>query len=70
MATADYTVVRAETSASIRGLTPEAEDYAKQKGVSDDARKAVDRLTAYQVEKAALDAFMKQGKLGEYSEGD
>ncbi len=67
--TGDVRVVRVETTASVRGLTPSAKAYAAAKGISADAQNSVDRLTAFHVAPSELDAFMKEGKLGVYSEG-
>ncbi|MBM4086123.1 MAG: hypothetical protein FJ272_15170, partial [Planctomycetes bacterium] len=50
------------------GLEPMAEDYAKKKGISqrslDDARKMQELL----VSSKEVDAFLREGKLGEYAE--
>ena len=70
METGDIQAVRVSASASIRGLTPKAKAYADSKGITQDVQDSVDRITAFQIKPAALEAFMAQGKLGEYSEGE
>ena len=70
VASADYQATRVETSASIRGLSPEAKQYAVRKAVPEEAQKAVDKLIKYNIEPTALNQFMKDGHLGEYCQGE
>lgn len=70
LAVADASVTGIEASAAIRGLTPEAKQYAQSRSVGPEAQKAVNVLIAYKVSPTAMDKFMQEGKLGEYSEGE
>ena len=69
MGTGGIQAVRLDTSASVRGLTPKAANYASVKGTSQQAIDDTDRLTEYTIASADLDQFMRQGNSGEYSEG-
>jgi len=71
LATGDLQVARMDSAAGIRGLQPEAKQYAAYKGITQDVQDSVDRLDALSktIRSAELQAFMKSGKLGEYSGG-
>ena len=69
-AVADARATRLSVGASIRGLKPEAEGYANAKAIGPQERQWVNTLIAYRVDPASLDRFMRDGKLGEYSEGE
>lgn len=69
-AMADSSVTGIDASAAIRGLTPEAKHYAQTRAVGPGAQRDLSALIAYQVSPPALDKFMREGKLGEYSEGE
>ena len=69
LAAGDIQATRVKTSASVRGLAPKAASYAKSKGISARAIADTDRITEYKIASADLEQFMKQGRLGEYSEG-
>lgn len=58
----------ADTARSIRGLSPEAKEYAKQTGASADYQRALDEVTAIKIGKVDVDQFLKQGKIGEYAD--
>ena len=62
--TADNT----DSSRSIRGLSPEATEYAKQKGTPKVYRDELDIVIARKVSPEEIDRFLKQGKIGEYQE--
>jgi len=62
-------VQEASVQASIRGLQPVAETYAKSKGISPQCVRDADTMQKIRVSEAELDAFMREGKLGEYGEG-
>ncbi len=57
-----------DTSRSIRGLSPEADEYAKQSGTPKQHKQALDRVIARKTTKAELEWFLKNGKIGEYAE--
>ncbi len=58
----------ADTSRSIRGLSPETTQYAENAGTPQQYRQALDRVLARQVGDAALDRFLREGRIGEYAE--
>lgn len=62
--TADNT----DSSRSIRGLSPEAAEYAKQKGTPEVYRHELDIVIARKVSPEEIDQFLQQGKIGEYQE--
>jgi hypothetical protein len=53
-------------SAGARGLDKASEDYANRSGIKPEDRAAIDRMTGYQVPESEVEAFLKEGKLGEY----
>ena len=57
----------ADTGRSIRGLSTEAEEYAKKTGTPVSYQKALDRVLAMRVSEKELVAFLKKGKIGEYA---
>ncbi len=71
LAPGDLQVARMDSAAGIRGLQPEAQQYAAAKGITQNVQDSVDRLDAFckTIRSAELQAFMKSGKLGEYSGG-
>ncbi len=58
---------RADTSRSIRGLSPEAQVYAEETGTPEECRKALDSVLNTQTGKNETEAFLKQGNIGEYA---
>lgn len=58
----------ADTSRSIRGLSPEVTEYADSAGTPEDYRRALDRVLAYRVGETELDQFLREGHIGEYAE--
>ncbi len=58
----------ADTARSIRGLSPEADEYAKQSGTPKQHKQALDRVIASKTTKTELERFLKNGKIGEYAE--
>jgi len=61
-------IAQADSARSIRGLSAEAESYAKERGTPLEYRQALDRILARQVSKEAITSFMRAGKLGEYAQ--
>jgi hypothetical protein len=57
----------ADTARSMRGLSPAAEQYAQSAGTPAEYKRAVDAVLALQVKDAELDAFLREGKIGEYA---
>lgn len=60
-------VAQADSARSIRGLSPEAENYAQERGTPQEYRKALDQILARQVNQGEVSAFIKAGKLGEFA---
>ncbi|HSH70751.1 MAG TPA: SH3 domain-containing protein [Deferrisomatales bacterium] len=58
----------ADTSRSIRGLSPETEQYANNAGSPQQNRDALDRLMALNVTAPELERFLQDGRIGEYAE--
>jgi SH3-like domain-containing protein len=58
----------ADSSRSIRGLSPEAEEYAKQTGKPQEFRSALDSVLDLKIPDREIESFLKQGKIGEYAE--
>lgn len=61
-------IAKADSARSVRGLSPETENYAKERGTPQEYRKALDQILARQVSKEEVTAFMRAGKLGEYAQ--
>ena len=60
-------VSAADTSRSIRGLSPAAEEYAASAKTPDAYKKALDRVLALKVTDKEIEDFLIEGKIGEYS---
>jgi uncharacterized protein YgiM (DUF1202 family) len=58
----------AATDRSIRGLSPEAREYARRTGTSEQYQKAVDQVLSYKLNEAEIDQFLKNGGIGEYAQ--
>jgi len=59
---------KADSARSIRGLSPEVAQYAKQRGTPEALRKELDKILARKVSTRELKAFLKEGKIGEYAQ--
>ncbi|EFK11717.1 conserved hypothetical protein [delta proteobacterium NaphS2] len=57
----------AQTSRSIRGLSKETEQYAKQRGTPEVYKKALDEVLAIRITNNQVDLFLKSGRVGEYA---
>ncbi|HKI48535.1 MAG TPA: SH3 domain-containing protein [Desulfobacteria bacterium] len=57
----------AQTSRSIRGLSKETEQYAKQRKTPKVYKKALDQVLAIRVTDKEVDLFLMRGKIGEYA---
>jgi uncharacterized protein YgiM (DUF1202 family) len=60
-------VSAADTSRSIRGLSPAAKEYAASTKTPEIYQKALDRLLDLRVTDREIEEFLKEGKIGEYS---
>jgi uncharacterized protein YgiM (DUF1202 family) len=61
-------VDEADTSRSVRGLSPETEAYARRKGTPEQYRRALEEVLAPKVTPQQLEQFLKQGQIGMYAE--
>jgi len=57
-----------EAGGALRGLSPTAQNYARQAALPDWAVRAVERAQALSVSDRELAAFAREGRLGEYGE--
>jgi len=57
----------ADTSRSIRGLSPAAKEYAASARTPEAYQKALDRVLAMRVTNKEIEDFLMEGKIGEYS---
>jgi osmotically-inducible protein OsmY len=57
----------ADTSRSIRGLSPAAKEYATRTKTPEEYQKALDRVLALRVTDQEIEGFLREGKIGEYS---
>jgi uncharacterized protein YgiM (DUF1202 family) len=64
----DINADAADSSRSIRGLSPEAREYAKSTGTPQQSQDALDFVTSLTVTEDEINQFLKQGKIGEYAE--
>lgn len=62
------TTAKADSARSIRGLSPEVAQYAKQKGTPEILKKELDKILSRKVSDKEINAFLKEGKLGEYAQ--
>jgi len=58
----------ADTDRSIRGLSPEAREYARRTGKSEQYQKAVDQVLSFKLNDAEIEQFLQKGGLGEYAQ--
>jgi uncharacterized protein YgiM (DUF1202 family) len=59
---------KADSARSIRGLSPEVAQYAKQRGTPEAFRKELDKVLARKVSPRELRTFLRDGKIGEYAQ--
>lgn len=62
------TTAKADSARSIRGLSPEVAQYAKQQGTPEVLKKELDRILSRKVSDKEVNAFLKEGKIGEYAQ--
>ncbi len=58
---------KADSARSIRGLSPETTQYAKNRGTPEVVKKALDIVLLRKVNPNELKAFLQEGKIGEYA---
>ncbi len=64
----DINADAADSSRSIRGLSPEAKEYAEAAGTPQQSQDALDSVISVKVDEQEIDQFLKQGNIGEYAE--
>jgi uncharacterized protein YgiM (DUF1202 family) len=57
----------ADTSRSIRGLSPEAKEYANSVGTPIQYQQALDNVLSINTTSAQINSFLKEGQIGEYA---
>ena len=60
-------VSAADTSRSIRGISPAAQEYAASTKAPEEYQRALDRVLAMKVTDKEIEDFLKEGRIGEYS---
>jgi uncharacterized protein YgiM (DUF1202 family) len=68
MQSSQIKTAKADSARSIRGLSPEVNQYAKQRGTPESFKKELDKVLARKVSPKELRAFLKDGKIGEYAQ--
>ncbi len=64
----DINADAADSSRSIRGLSPEAKEYAQTTGTPKQSQDALDSVITRTVKGQEIDQFLKEGKIGEYAD--
>jgi hypothetical protein len=59
---------KADSARSIRGLSPETAQYAKNRGTPEVIKKSLDGVLQRKVSAKELKAFLHEGKIGEYAQ--
>ncbi len=67
LASSNIKADEASTGRSIRGLSEETEEYAKNRNTPQATKEALDRVLALQISEQELQDFLKKGKIGEYA---
>lgn len=68
MQKSQISTAKADSARSIRGLSPESAQYAKDRGTPEVYKKSLDVVLARKVSVKELKAFLKEGKIGEYAQ--
>jgi hypothetical protein len=67
LGSSEISAAASDSSRSIRGLSPEAKEYAEQVGASIDHQKALNEVLHIQISDAELERFLENGQIGEYA---
>jgi hypothetical protein len=59
---------KADTSRSIRGLSPESQEYAKSSEVPEECREQLKKLLNIKIPTGEVESFLKSGKIGEHAQ--
>jgi hypothetical protein len=68
MQKSQISTAKADSARSIRGLSPGAAKYAKDRGTPEMYKKALDAVLVRKVSARELKDFLKEGKIGEYAQ--
>lgn len=68
MQKSQISTAKADSARSIRGLSPGATQYAKDRGTPEQYKKSLDIVLARKVSPKELKAFLQAGKIGEYAQ--
>jgi uncharacterized protein YgiM (DUF1202 family) len=68
MQKSQISTAKADSARSIRGLSPEAAQYAKDRGTPEMYKKSLNVVLDRKVSANELKAFLKEGKIGEYAQ--
>lgn len=68
MKSSQINTAKADSARSIRGLSPGAAQYAKDRGTPEEYKNALDKVLARKVSAKELKTFLKEGKIGEYAQ--
>lgn len=68
MKSSQINTAKADSARSIRGLSPAAAKYAKDRGTPEVYKKSLDSVLARKVSPKELKAFLFEGKIGEYAQ--
>ena len=68
MKSSQINTAKADSARSIRGLSPGAAQYAKDRGTPEMYKKSLDIVLARKVSPKELKAFLKEGKIGEFAQ--
>jgi uncharacterized protein YgiM (DUF1202 family) len=64
----DVSANEADTAQSIRGLSDETEEYAKNRRTPFEYRIALDHILTLNVNDTEIESFLSQGRIGEYAQ--
>lgn len=64
----DISADAADSSRSIRGLSPEAKEYARATGTPQQSQDALDSVISRKVSDTDIENFLKTGHIGEYAD--
>lgn len=59
---------KADTARSIRGLSPEAKEYAESTGTPGEIQSALDNVLVMRTTEGEIDRFLQSGRIGEYAQ--
>lgn len=70
MKSSQIKTAKADSARSVRGLSPAAAQYAKDRGTPEMYKKSLDKVLARKVTAKELKAFLQEGKIGEFAQAN